>query len=860
MQRVEYQLSDLVAEPITFTDPAMYLYFISWMIATGGSNKGIVDLDKTSKTKFPLNVKNAVRSVYDSITKNGNRSIITEITSSTGQQKIDIKKTLLNIIDANPYIKTQIDNNNNYKHAYDALCNEVLGNKNEIIETTPIVKRERTTRAKNPTTTYSQVINLLEEEIDSKPFITLPTTSSNRSVNNPSILATKSIDLTLETTVENKSTIKPEKMETEDSYSLQTVLQSMELDTTPAQSSTSSELDYTSVRPTTFEPDDEDFNKKQPTFDVNNQSVMKAFSDGKFELLPDNHLKDMPRTYPNKENLARYITNQKTLGKGIYGIFTKQSISGKKSFFLGQYKGEILPTIYAVNDTSYVMSSTDSSEKKKTHFIDAKFKGSSTRYFNHSDFNFNAIITDEGDGYVLIETIGPMEKGDEILMNYSDAYGSDQGGELVAITPAFSKYSSKELLYKFSYNRDQAITLPEELAKFVGVETTDEFYAPVYFESILKNERPPFDVKKKKDLNIPLLFKTPNGNVPVATVQQKGLTPLMVAAYLGNLESIQWLVDNGANINQQTRFGHTAIFYLLRSQRINVAQKIEILNYLIENNKPLLDENKKPLRTDLACQDIKGLTPLHWCIQLGDIALIKSLIKDSSKQVKNQIKKALEGVTYGDEFCPFTYALNLGKYDIFKFLIEYDKKFLCIEANLSELSTENAEDNEDDVEDNISRITRACRSTLALINILEAASNTKIDGAYVLQLLAKWVLTSKEHSRDWNIRIEKNNLQVEIQGKSIFFTIDKALLNVDQCLEIITSELKNSKEEISTQSTGQTDDIKNSRKRLEAPHSSKNNKPPKKNWLQNWMAEPPTQPTNQQLGASPLWFDNTPRK
>lgn len=40
-----------------------------------------------------------------------------------------------------------------------------------------------------------------------------------------------------------------------------------------------------------------------------------------------------------------------------------------------------------------------------------------------------------------------------------------------------------------------------------------------------------------------------------------GSTPLMIAAFEGKLESVQFLIENGANLNMFSNEGHNAVFY-----------------------------------------------------------------------------------------------------------------------------------------------------------------------------------------------------------------------------------------------------------------------------------------------------------
>jgi ankyrin repeat protein len=53
------------------------------------------------------------------------------------------------------------------------------------------------------------------------------------------------------------------------------------------------------------------------------------------------------------------------------------------------------------------------------------------------------------------------------------------------------------------------------------------------------------------------------GGKSIDTTSAVGVTALLVASRMGNLETIQWLLENGANVNHRDRDGQSALGYAL---------------------------------------------------------------------------------------------------------------------------------------------------------------------------------------------------------------------------------------------------------------------------------------------------------
>lgn len=98
----------------------------------------------------------------------------------------------------------------------------------------------------------------------------------------------------------------------------------------------------------------------------------------------------------------------------------------------------------------------------------------------------------------------------------------------------------------------------------------------------------------------------------------RGDTPLLWAAFKGNIELVRILVKGGANVNIQNRHGDTPLHFAARDNNI------ELTKILIEG------------RTDVNVQDNYGNTPLHYATVDNHKKLAKILVEGGANtNIKN---------------------------------------------------------------------------------------------------------------------------------------------------------------------------------------------------------------------------------
>lgn len=107
-------------------------------------------------------------------------------------------------------------------------------------------------------------------------------------------------------------------------------------------------------------------------------------------------------------------------------------------------------------------------------------------------------------------------------------------------------------------------------------------------------------------------------NVPGGTMDEHGVTALMMAAMTGNADTCKVLLDNGANVNAvEPTSSRTAAMFAAQGG------KTEVLSGLLT------------AKADLAMIDSEGQTALMWAAVAGQAGAAALLAANSSKEAKN---------------------------------------------------------------------------------------------------------------------------------------------------------------------------------------------------------------------------------
>lgn len=107
--------------------------------------------------------------------------------------------------------------------------------------------------------------------------------------------------------------------------------------------------------------------------------------------------------------------------------------------------------------------------------------------------------------------------------------------------------------------------------------------------------------------DIVLLEEFIRAGIPVDHATTKGYTPLILAAYNGHLETVEWLIEQGANPCTQDNKGNTALMGAIFKGEFLIAKR-------------LIQTNCKPDQKNHA-----GQTPLMFASLFAQQGLIKAL-------------------------------------------------------------------------------------------------------------------------------------------------------------------------------------------------------------------------------------------
>lgn len=97
-----------------------------------------------------------------------------------------------------------------------------------------------------------------------------------------------------------------------------------------------------------------------------------------------------------------------------------------------------------------------------------------------------------------------------------------------------------------------------------------------------------------------------------------GWTPLHSASRYGNPQTVQLLIELGADTEAKNNYGETALNCIASEARLSDAEKIPILQALLES------------KADVHTQDSAGRTPLHWACNRGEYTVARHLLKNGA--------------------------------------------------------------------------------------------------------------------------------------------------------------------------------------------------------------------------------------
>ncbi len=133
----------------------------------------------------------------------------------------------------------------------------------------------------------------------------------------------------------------------------------------------------------------------------------------------------------------------------------------------------------------------------------------------------------------------------------------------------------------------------------------------------------------------------PGGN-NVNRRNKNGQTPIMIYCYLGEIEQVKLLINQGADLKAKSRNGKNCLHYTAFSGNV------ELLNYLVQFHSLKINE-----------RDEANLTPLYDAIKSGSLEMVKACVELGSR-----LAYFIEGKSY------LIIAVLYGNIDIIRYLFE----------------------------------------------------------------------------------------------------------------------------------------------------------------------------------------------
>lgn len=86
-------------------------------------------------------------------------------------------------------------------------------------------------------------------------------------------------------------------------------------------------------------------------------------------------------------------------------------------------------------------------------------------------------------------------------------------------------------------------------------------------------------MRAARTADLPQLKGMYAGGKPIDAASDVGVTALIVASRMGNIETMKWLIENGANVNHRDRDGQSALVYALTgiARGVKRVQAVELL-------------------------------------------------------------------------------------------------------------------------------------------------------------------------------------------------------------------------------------------------------------------------------------------
>lgn len=328
------------------------------------------------------------------------------------------------------------------------------------------------------------------------------------------------------------------------------------------------------------------------------------------------------------------------LGDKQYGLFASDFIN--TGTLLGRYTGKKY-------SKKAFRRHLDLEENATPHYamqtnkgiICAEQMGNFTRFANCSSSQPNTAFVELPDGGVGLKAIRPVAKEEQLLVDYNGPCDlPEESQHQLFLNPQDGELSTAELFCE--YNKHYMFKSSPENYPSLGVLKGDHLYITKVLRSLMRGlslYALPHQYTQA-EANLLCLKATKQGVIkPAASdVNSDPFTPLMLACYLGQLENVQFLIQNGANVNhQQNLSGKCPLFFALDGYSEAIDKQKVYLDIILEllHGQALISAHDSDYKTFLHKASLM-LEPSHLQQVLKQLAKMGVALKDSFNFVDNQ--------------------------------------------------------------------------------------------------------------------------------------------------------------------------------------------------------------------------------
>lgn len=258
--------------------------------------------------------------------------------------------------------------------------------------------------------------------------------------------------------------------------------------------------------------------------------------------------------------------------------------------------------------TEIADEATDALQKKDTQTF--------TDILNTQTKNNPNIVNSKGDPLIVMAaTMGNLEAVQQLILNGADvnkanAFNKDTAllrslyGNFPEITRLLV-YSGADINAKNNYNHSPMyLALEKKLPEFIDLFLTSGVKEGLNSDNLFRASA------KKNPMGVLAMLK---GGVDPNVKNEKGNTPLIISASLGDVESVQALMAYRADVNAANNDGNTSLIYAARYNHPEIIRE-------------LLKPQTMQAPLDVNMQNKQGQTALYWGAAKGYEEVVRRLL------------------------------------------------------------------------------------------------------------------------------------------------------------------------------------------------------------------------------------------